>query len=147
MSWFLYLDDQINDPVTPNRHPPENYIGAASAEEAKKLVLQLGVPSKMDLDCDLADGKDVMYFLKWLEANHHDSPPKWNVHSANIVAVPNVKAFMTSWHKVVMSEAHSDDCPWHQDWHACNCGALDNNSSNIEDDDTSSVICESVTSD
>jgi hypothetical protein len=20
---------------------------------------------------------------------------------------------------------HKPDCPWHQDWHACNCGAFD----------------------
>lgn len=20
---------------------------------------------------------------------------------------------------------HTEDCPWHQDWHACNCGGLD----------------------
>lgn len=20
---------------------------------------------------------------------------------------------------------HTEDCPWHKDWHACNCGALD----------------------
>lgn len=20
---------------------------------------------------------------------------------------------------------HPDDCPWHYDWHACSCGALD----------------------
>jgi hypothetical protein len=23
-----------------------------------------------------------------------------------------------------MSE-HKQECPWHQDWHACNCGAFD----------------------
>ena len=23
-----------------------------------------------------------------------------------------------------MSE-HKPDCPWHKDWHACNCGALE----------------------
>jgi hypothetical protein len=23
-----------------------------------------------------------------------------------------------------MSE-HKPDCPWHQDWHACNCGAFE----------------------
>jgi hypothetical protein len=21
---------------------------------------------------------------------------------------------------------HTADCPWHNDWHACNCGAFDN---------------------
>ena len=20
---------------------------------------------------------------------------------------------------------HTEDCPWHKDWHACNCGALE----------------------
>ena len=23
------------------------------------------------------------------------------------------------------SDKHPPDCPWHEDWHACNCGALD----------------------
>lgn len=22
------------------------------------------------------------------------------------------------------NELHSADCPWHKDWHACNCGAF-----------------------
>lgn len=105
MDYKIWLDDQAFDPYTPMRHAPEGFKVATDVDSAIALVKIYGPPSFMDLDCDLANGKDVMEFLKWLDLNHHDSPPQWNVHSANIVATPNVNAFMTSWHKIV------NDCP------------------------------------
>jgi len=109
MSWKLWIDDQLNDPDCPRRHTPEGFVGAASCDEAIALVKEMGCPAFMDLDCDLADGKDVMTFLYWLEQNYHNDPPDWNVHSANIVATPNVNAFMSSWHKVLRDIEYATD--------------------------------------
>jgi len=37
--------------------------------------------------------------------------------------------------RVEEKEKHSPDCEWHKDWHACNCGMLDNKRSFTSDDD------------
>jgi hypothetical protein len=100
--WKLWLDDQINDPHAPARHCPKGFEGAASVVDAQELVDQLGPPSFMDLDHDLGENvPSGMDFLKWLANNHPDTPPAWNIHSANVCGAANMDSFMKSWAKVV----------------------------------------------
>ncbi len=101
--WKLFLDDQINDPDAPERHTPEGFIGAASTIEAITLVKSLGVPEYMSLDHDLGQSDRSMDFLKWLSNNYTDSPPKYDVHSANPIGRENIISFMESWiHSIEM---------------------------------------------
>lgn len=62
----LFVDDQINDPDAPNRHPPEGWVGVATAEEAIAL-LRSGVVEEIKLDHDLGremTGYDVALFIE-----------------------------------------------------------------------------------
>lgn len=97
MGWFLWLDDQLADPNAIDRHTPRGFIGAASTAEAIALVISLGVPDYMSLDHDLSQEDRSMDFLKWLSSNYTDSPPKYDVHSANPIGRDNIISFMESW--------------------------------------------------
>lgn len=60
----------------------------------------------MDLDHDLADGKDAMTFLHWLAEYwnpEEDSIPNFSVHSANPIGKSNIESFMKSWVKAYAS--------------------------------------------
>ena len=100
VKYKLYLDDQINDPNTPSRHPPEGFIGAASTLEAKTLVEMLGLPEFMDLDHDLGGDDTAEKFVKWLCFEYQaTSVPEFSVHSANPIGKENLTAFLNSWKK------------------------------------------------
>jgi hypothetical protein len=96
MCWSLWLDDQFKDPECPARHTPKYFVPAGSCEEAIALVENLGPPKFMDLDHDLADGRDAMSFLRWL-STAIKAPPEYRVHSANPVGRKNIESFMDSW--------------------------------------------------
>lgn len=98
--WKLWLDDQIHDLDTPERHPPKGYIGAASTKDAIWLVESLGLPKFMSLDHDLSGEDTSMEFLKWLSANF-ETPPDYRVHSANPVGTKNIISYMESWKKSI----------------------------------------------
>ena len=107
-AYKLWIDDQLDDPNQPQRHPPDGWLFAKTPREASSIVDKLGPPEMMDLDCDL--GKDesgrslrVIDFLKYLQQRFPDNPPNWKVHSENPIAAENVNAFMRSWHKVAVS--------------------------------------------
>lgn len=102
MSWKLWLDDQINDPVTPNRHPPEGWTGASSYEEAILLIELHGWPSHVSFDHDLGEGKKTGYdFAKWLVEKDMDNMSfleySYNIHSANPVGAANIKGLLDGW--------------------------------------------------
>lgn len=98
MTWKLWVDDQLDDPETPNRHIPEGFLGAASTEEAKELVTFKGVPDFMDLDHDLGGNDTVMAFLRWLSNTYPDGPvPEYRVHSQNPNGIMNVISYLDSW--------------------------------------------------
>ena len=95
--WKLWLDDQIDDSATPDRHVPIGYEGARSTVEAQKLVNFLGPPAFMDLDHDLGGDDTCRVFLRWLADTHPESIPEYHVHSANPLAKEWVDSFMSSW--------------------------------------------------
>lgn len=94
----LWIDDQLDDPATPNRHTPEGFLGARSTAEAIALVEQHGMPDFMDLDHDLGGDDRVMVFLRWLADRYPDGPvPRYRYHSENCVGWPAIDSFMSSW--------------------------------------------------
>jgi len=101
----LWIDDQINDPLTTFRHPTEGFIGVESVEAAIEAVKQHGYPSFLQLDHDLGTDKNgneikVISFLQWLFDNFPDKlPPDYAVHSQNPNGVENIHSFMGSWKK------------------------------------------------
>jgi hypothetical protein len=96
----LWIDDQLDDPNTPNRHTPEGFLGARSTDEAITLVEQHGLPEFMDLDHDLGGDDRVMIFLRWLSDRYPEGPvPKYRVHSENCVGRPAIESYMSSWVK------------------------------------------------
>lgn len=95
---LLWLDDQLDDPSTPNRHTPEGWLGAQSSIEAIALVQIHGLPKFMDLDHDLGGEDTAMVFLKWLTTTFPDGPvPGWIIHSQNGVGVRNINSYLDSW--------------------------------------------------
>jgi hypothetical protein len=97
-SMKMWIDDQLDDPATPNRHPPEGFLGARSTLEAIRLVEQHGIPEFLDLDHDLGGDDRVMAFLRWLADRYPDGPvPKYRCHSENCVGGPAIVSFMSSW--------------------------------------------------
>lgn len=104
--WKLWLDDQMNEPEMYTRHCPPGHIGAASFEEAKALVEELGPPYHVDLDHDLGLGcPNGMDFLKWLAEHHYEyCPVTWKSHSANPVGRDNMISFLESWDRNLKAE-------------------------------------------
>lgn len=103
MSFFLWIDDQHDCPDTPSRHPPEGYIGAASTEEAKALVMEHGLITACSLDHDLGQDDTVMKFLKWYVYDYGALVvPSYTVHSQNPIGRANIISFMESWKKSMM---------------------------------------------
>jgi len=87
----LWLDDQIDDPATPDRHPPEGWVGVMTAGEAKHYI-RTGIVTEMSLDHDLGpsdrfgDGYQVACYVEELCHVRLDfTPPVIHVHSANPV--------------------------------------------------------------
>lgn len=112
MSWKLWIDDQIFDTNTSSRHPALGFTGAASSEEAQRLVIRFGIPEFLQLDHDLGlmpDGSEdrVTNFLTWLELYCYENGlvktpaqvPGYAIHSANPVGRKNIVSFMESWKK------------------------------------------------
>lgn len=96
MTWKLWLDDQLDDPICPVRTTPDGFLGAKSSGEAIILVNKLGLPEFMDLDHDLGEGDDALVFLNWLSFNF-DKPPEYKIHSQNPIGQKRIISFMESW--------------------------------------------------
>ncbi|MFA6049910.1 MAG: cyclic-phosphate processing receiver domain-containing protein [Candidatus Paceibacterota bacterium] len=100
-NWCLYLDDIRDCP-----DDGVDWTVARSTEEAKKLVLEMGLPMLMSLDHDLGGEDTTMRFLSWLVYDFwaclegKNMLPAYRIHSANPVGALNIDAFMKSWAKV-----------------------------------------------
>jgi hypothetical protein len=98
--WYLFLDDQANEPGIPMRAAPSGWTVARTSVEAVALVERQGPPQAMSLDHDLGGDDTVMRFLRWL-ADTATTPPSYTVHSANPVGRDNIISFMESWKRSV----------------------------------------------
>lgn len=98
MSWNLWLDDQLDDPVAPDRHTPPGFLGAKSTEEAKALIALHGLPKFMDLDHDLGGDDTAEIFVKWMYYEYGaEVPPEYRIHSANGPGSLVLRSFLDSW--------------------------------------------------
>jgi hypothetical protein len=102
--YALFLDDvrEIKDVFGETENPIDWEI-ARSSEEAKKIVLERGLPFHISFDHDLGGEDTAMNFVKWMANEYWDNSwhcVTWNVHSANPVGAANIRAFMHSWSKV-----------------------------------------------
>ena len=109
--WKLWLDDDSFNAEMPNRNPPIEFIAAASSEEAKSLVMEMGMPTVMDLDHDLGGNDTAMNFLHWLynenivDVEVIPEPPIWKIHSMNYGGGrDNIASFMMTWEKMAGSK-------------------------------------------
>lgn len=95
----IWLDDQINDPDCPNRHPPEGFVGIDNADDAIKLIME-GNVSYISFDHDLGynvkNGYDVASFIEELAFNKKIDKIDWDIHSANTVGAANIEMAMIS---------------------------------------------------
>ncbi len=84
----VWLDDQIDDPSAPARHPPEGWVGVRSAVEACRLLRRQAV-THISLDHDLSEGKPTGYLVaRFIESQAYRGrlrPLEWSIHSANPV--------------------------------------------------------------
>ena len=90
----LWLDDQVNDPDTPSRHPPPGWLGVPSALEACRLLSRGGV-THVSLDHDLGEGRITGYtvarFIEKWSFGGRLGPLQWSVHSANPVGARKMR--------------------------------------------------------
>jgi|ERR1017187_5819330 hypothetical protein len=107
----LHLDDQCRTPDLESfRYPPEgedDWMTATSSAEAMEIVSLYGMPTFMQLDCDLgvkANGltpDSSMLFIKWLYNKYPNEMPVWNIHSMNGEAAKNLQSFLEGWAKSI----------------------------------------------
>lgn len=106
--WKLWLDDQIEDPYTPERHPPEGFRGASSVTQALTLIRLNGLPDLMDLDHDLGEGMPTgLDFCKKLVCEFLIDDlieVTFGVHSMNPVGARNIQSYLDSWNRFCRSE-------------------------------------------
>lgn len=97
-NWNLFLDDE--------RMPKDNsrtWTIARSTEEAKKLVLERGVPGYTSFDHDLSGEDIALDFVKWMIDQDLDGKLKipedfrFNVHSANPVGAKNIQKLLDGY--------------------------------------------------
>ncbi len=94
----LWLDDQIDDPETPDRHPPPGYLGVRSALQACRLLRNYRV-SHVDFDHDLGPGPSGYTVARFIEKRAFlglQVPTHYAIHSANPVGRANIERAMTS---------------------------------------------------
>ena len=102
MGWKLWVDDQYDDPNTPNRHPSASFLPARNVEEACILINKNGMPDFMQLDHDLGNNDKITTFLRWLAYEYPNGPiPEYNIHSENPVGKKNAESIMKSWAKSI----------------------------------------------
>lgn len=103
----IWLDDQISDPDTPNRHTPEGWVGVRTALAACRLI-KTGKVTEISFDHDLGPQLAGTGYLVARYIEHMAylglRPPTWSIHSANPVGRDNITKAMESafrhFHKV-----------------------------------------------
>lgn len=98
----IWLDDQIDDPATPERRPPEGYVGVKTTLAACRLI-KSGRVRSIDFDHDLGEILGNGYIVaRYIEKQAYlGKIPRisWNIHSANPVGRKNIELAMKSAEK------------------------------------------------
>ncbi len=98
MIWKLWLDDQLDDPETPDRHTPEGFIGAKGSYEALELIKERGMPAFIDFDFYFGGTDTATSFLYSLKYEHPKGPiPEYKVHSRNPEAKKMISNLIKDW--------------------------------------------------
>ncbi len=89
------------------RNPPEgkkHFVIVRNAEDARKLMIDIGCPDMISFDHDLGDGETGYDVAKWMVENDLNSGGKfipWNfkfhVHSANPIGKINIETYLTNY--------------------------------------------------
>lgn len=103
----IFLDDQINDPETPNRHPKAGWTGVKNFAEFKALVEKTtaaGEPiEEISFDNDLGEGEPEGHeILNWLAKNFPEivvGETIIDAHSANGPERKAMVAFLKSYRR------------------------------------------------
>jgi len=95
---YLWLDDQIDDPNTPERHVPFGWIGAKTALQACRIISK-GKITRISFDHDLGpryagDGYLVARFIERRAFFGIIPRIEWYIHSANPVGRKNIELAM-----------------------------------------------------
>lgn len=93
----MFIDDVRNP-------PPGDWVVVRSSDEALAYVQANGMPAFISFDHDLGGDDTTMVFLRKLVDyvwNGDDSPPAYEVHSANPVGRLNIQSFMDSWKRSI----------------------------------------------
>jgi hypothetical protein len=89
----LWLDDQLDDPVTPERHTPPGWTGVKTTFAACRALAR-GPVDHISFDHDLGEGRGSGYIVaRFIEhrAFLRTLPPlTWDVHSANPAGRANI---------------------------------------------------------
>lgn len=97
--YSLFIDDLRNISYLGNVET-ENWKIARSSFEAKKVVLQFGIPDFISFDHDLGENDTSMVFLKWWTGQYPETPfPKFHIHSSNPVGKMNIESFILSFNR------------------------------------------------
>ena len=96
----LWIDDQIDDPETPERWVPEGWTGVKSALQACRMLSRFHV-TDVSFDHDLGPpqagtGYLIARFIESRAARGAIAPVNWEVHSSNPVGRRNIAAAMLS---------------------------------------------------
>jgi hypothetical protein len=100
MTYNLFIDDE--------RSPPNDGLSwsvVRSSEQAKMLVLKMGLPAYISFDHDLGGDDTSMEFLHWLIdymlANHLSFPEgfAYYVHSQNPIGRQNIEGLLDNFLK------------------------------------------------
>ena len=98
---LIWLDDQKDDPDTPDRHPPSNeWFGFKSPKKVIYLI-KIGIVDEISFDHDLGNhvignGYTVAKFIEREAFHGRCKRIKWSIHSANPIGRENIKRAMES---------------------------------------------------
>lgn len=101
MGYKLWIDDFWDDPESPFRHPPDDFVPVKSSDAAIILIETMGeLPEFISYDHDLSGGDTAMRLIDYMIEHYYDSDvPDYQVHSANPIGAQNIIAKMESWKK------------------------------------------------
>ncbi len=108
----LWLDDDLMNPDTPDRHAPLDYeLGCARSQEAINFV-KMGIITHVSFDHDLGEpnngnGYDLAKVIEEGAFRNEIHRMTWDIHSANpagrkniVAAMKAAERFWAKWEKI-----------------------------------------------
>ncbi len=114
MTWTLFLDDERK----PTRDLGTEVLIARDCDEARKLVLEMGVPSVISFDHDLGKPESGLTFLWWLVDESVEDRldlmkvERIIVHSMNPVGALNIAGLWDGYARDIGSNVVAEIAPY-----------------------------------